>query len=125
MEELDLYSKRPRYDLRKRYLNKWVKNSSKTSSSSGGSSFGGGAPAPQSPMDFPVPVDYAPQPIENFEEIPPPPPPIPFENQGFESGFGENPLPPPPPPVPEGGWDFSNYFIKSWSIVRPVIFVVF
>lgn len=105
MEELELYNNRPRYELRKRYRNKWVKNSSKPSSS--GSSFGGGAPVPENPMDFPAPVDYAPQPIENFDEMPPPPPPIPFDqSQGFDSGFGDAPLPPPPPPAPEGGWDF-------------------
>lgn len=110
MEELDLYNNRPRYDLRKRHNNKWVKSSSKStggSSSSGGSSFGSGAPVPENPTDFPAPIDYAPQPIENFDEIPPPPPPIPYDqNPGFESGFGDAPVPPPPPPMPEGGWDF-------------------
>jgi hypothetical protein len=109
-EELDLYNNRPRYDLRKRYNNKWVKNSTKSSSSSGGSPFNG-APPPENVPDFPAPIDYAPQPIDNFEEIPPPPPAIPYDQgqgfgNGFDSGFGDAPMPPPPPPPPEGGWDF-------------------
>jgi hypothetical protein len=109
-QELDLYNNRPRYDLRKRHNNKWVKNSTKSSSSSSGNSFNG-APSPENSPDFPPPMDYAPQPIDNFEEIPPPPPAIPFDQSqgfgnGFDSGFGDAPMPPPPPPPPEGGWDF-------------------
>ena len=109
LEELDLYNNRPRYELRKRYNNKWVKNSGKSNSS--GSSFGGGAPVPDYVPDFPAPLDYAPQPVDNFEEIPPPPP-IPYDqgfggnSGGYDSGFGEAPMPPAPPPPPEGGWDF-------------------
>ncbi len=110
LEELDLYNNRPRFDLRKRYNNKWVKNSGKSNSS--GSSFGGGAPVPDYVPDFPAPLDYAPQPVDNFEEIPPPPPAIPYDqgfggnSGGYDSGFGDAPMPPAPPPPPEGGWDF-------------------
>lgn len=111
-EELDLLNSRPRYDLRKRYKNKWIKGSSTGLGSHGAGSFNGGAPSPEGPsMDFPAPVEYAPPyappPMDNFEEIPPPPPMIPYDqNQGYESGFGEAPMPPPPPPPPDGGWDF-------------------
>ena len=106
MDELDLYNSRPRYDLRKRYNNKWVKNSTKTPSTGGSSPFGG-APAPESPTDFPAPIDYSPQPIDNFEEIPPPPPPIPYDlNQGYDSGFGDAPNQPGAPMPPPEGWDF-------------------
>lgn len=106
-QEFGLDQIRPRYDLRKRGSNKWTRGSGATGSSgSRGSSPGGFG----SPMDVPPPVpDYIPQPVDNFEEIPPPPP-IPYDESmsvpGFDSGFGEAPLPPPPPPPPEGGWDF-------------------
>ena len=110
MTELELYNQRPRYDLRKRYKNKWTQQGQKSTGSTS-SSFGGGAPVPENPMDFPAPVDYAPQPIENFEEIPPPPP-IPYDPTGgqgyptYDSGYGDAAIPPPPPPPPDGGWDF-------------------
>lgn len=107
LEELDLLNTRPRFDLRKRYNNKWVKNAGKPSSGSSGStpSFPG-APAPDNTNDFPPPIDYAPQPIDNYEEIPPPPP-IPYDqSQGYDSGFGDSPMLPPPPPPPAEGWDF-------------------
>lgn len=105
MEELGLNQLRPKYDQRKRFKNKWIKSST-NKASTGGSSFGDSAPSPGGSMDFPAPVDYAPQPImDNFDEIPPPPPPIPYEQgQGYDSGYGDAPIPPPPPP--EGGWDF-------------------
>ncbi|MBC7419353.1 MAG: hypothetical protein H7328_01375 [Bdellovibrio sp.] len=106
IEELGLNQNRPRYSLRKRGQNRWVKNSSQSGSSKTSS-----GPAPYSPPpvfdDFPPPpvTDYQPIPVpmENFEEIPPPPPPI-YEGYGnsgtpFDSGFGEVPPPPPPPPI--------------------------
>ncbi len=101
-EELGLNQNRPRYDLRKRGQNRWVKNASP--SSKAGSSPNYSAPPPPVFDDFPPPaVEYQPipQPMEGFEEIPPPPPPV-FESYGspggFDTGFGEVPPPPPPPP---------------------------
>ena len=107
MEELDLYNLRPRYNLRKRYHNKWIKNSTAKPPGYGGGF--NGAPSPEGSSEFPPPTEYVPPPMDNFEEIPPPPPMIPYDqNQGYESGFGEAPNQqmPPPPPMPEGGWDF-------------------
>ena len=112
--ELGLIAERPRYDQRKRSRNKWVKSGSQSSSS--GSGFTGSFPS--NPLDGNFNAgptqDFVPQPLDNFEEIPPPPPPVPYEEfgtagagqSGFDSGFGEAPLPPPPPPPPDGGWDF-------------------
>ncbi|MBC7742209.1 MAG: hypothetical protein H7061_08430 [Bdellovibrionaceae bacterium] len=109
-DELGLDRKRPRYDLRKRGQNKWVKNGASGRPSSGNSSSGPGySPPPPAPVfdDFPPPpisdFQNAPPMIDGFEEIPPPPPPPVYEsfgNQpgGFDPGFSEFPPPPPPPP---------------------------
>ncbi len=109
-EELGLNQSRPRYSLRKRGQNRWVKGGA--SGSSGGSSARSSAPsysAPPPPVfdDFPPPpvTDYqpVPSPMDGFEEIPPPPSPVyePYGNAGtpFDSGFGDIPPPPPPPPL--------------------------
>lgn len=109
MEELGLLQNRPRFDLRKRGKNHWIKkgtmgeNLNKSTSDSSGFS-----PPPPAFDDYPIQPDYIPAPIEGFEEIPPPPPPpINFDGGGMngfpyngniDSGFGEPPPPPPPPP---------------------------
>lgn len=105
-QELAIFESRPRYDLRKRARNKWVKSGDRKTISSGSSA--GGAPPPPVYDDFPPPTDYAPpQPMDSFEEIPPPPPAMPYDGSsgGYDTGFGDTPMPPPPPPPPEG-WDF-------------------
>jgi hypothetical protein len=108
-EELDLYNTRPRFDLRKRYNNKWKNQKSNAGSTTINNSFSGApAPAPTpAPDNYPQPIDYTPQPLDNFDEIPPPPPPILYDqSQGYENGFGDPPDQLAPPPAPEGGWDF-------------------
>ncbi|MFZ3229151.1 MAG: hypothetical protein WA160_03015 [Pseudobdellovibrio sp.] len=101
-EELKITLNRPRFDLRKRGLNKWVKSKAQVKSGTPGSSSSGFD-------DFPSQPDYmpAPQPVDNFEDIPPPPP-FNYENSGsnanpygggIDSGFGDVPPPPPPPPM--------------------------
>lgn len=110
LEELNLLEDRPRYAIRKRGQNKWVKNGapgSKPAGSTGGTGYGAPPPAFD---DYPIQNDYvpAPAPIEGFEEIPPPPPPVNYDGSGgaingfpyngnIDSGFGEPPPPPPPP----------------------------
>ncbi len=117
-EELDLYSSRPRYELRKRHQNKWVSNGKSGGSSGGGSSGGGGGGGGS--FDFPAAQpsqDYIP--IDNFDEIPPPPlapfdggnqgfPGEPSFNEGFDQGFPQpgGDFPSYPPPPPPDGWDF-------------------
>ncbi len=102
-EELGLTKERPRYDLRKRGKNKWVKNGV-------GSNTG---PKASSASDYdnsfppPPPADYVspPPPMENYEDIPLPPPPNYDYGAGFnnanpyEAGYGDIPPPPPPPPI--------------------------
>ncbi|MBC7457746.1 MAG: hypothetical protein H7235_05675, partial [Bdellovibrionaceae bacterium] len=109
-QELGLDHQRPRYELRKRGHNKWVKGSTPAPKASGSSNYS--APPPTF-EDFPPPPvsDYipAPPPLENYEEIPPPPPPVyesygqPGMGQSFDSGFGDIP---PPPPMPPPDFDF-------------------
>ncbi len=102
LEELNIDQKRPRFDLRKRGKNKWVKGDA-TAKSNSPSGNGGFAPPPAAFDDFPTQPDYMPAPgVDSFEDIPPPPPPpINFDgNMGFggvDSGFGDTPPPPPPP----------------------------
>lgn len=106
-EELGLIESRPRYELRFRGKNKWVK---------GGSPGGGRASSPGSfssgDSDFPPappPIDYtaAPPPAESYEDIPPPPPPPGYDYGAavpYDAGFGD--VPPPPPPPPAVDYDF-------------------
>lgn len=111
-EELGLNSERPRYDLRRRALNKWVNSGSKTGGSGGFS--GGGSATFQPPL--PPPADFvpapefpaAPAPYEGFDEsaqAPLPPPVFDSNNGGMTDGFmnpgGELNIPPPPPPPPD------------------------
>lgn len=114
-EELGLAQNRPRYDLRKRGRNKWVKNGARPGSGSSGSGGSGGYSAPPPVFDdFAPQPDYAPAPVpaEGFEDIPPPPPmnfdsngqATPF-GSGIDSGFGDVPPPPPPPPPV----DYDNF----------------
>jgi hypothetical protein len=102
--EFGLQGLRPRYDLRKRGLNKWVKSGATAKPSPGGftpssNDSDNGFPPPP-PADF-IP---APPPTDSYEEIPPPPPPPPnFDYSGgstipYDAGFGDIPPPPPPPP---------------------------
>lgn len=103
--EFGLNATRPRYDLRRRGQNKWVKGNSPSNKTTSSPAYTP-PPAPTNFDDFPPPApDYQamPQPMDNFEEIPPPPPPV-YESYGappgtFESGYGDIPPPPPPPPV--------------------------
>jgi hypothetical protein len=111
-EELAIYNSRPRYDLRKRGRNKWMKGGASMGTGSGSS--GGYVPPPggfQDNFDFPPPppADFNNVPTDSFDDFPPPPPAPDFGNVPgtFDSGFGDAPIPPPPPPPPpEGGWDF-------------------
>ncbi len=113
MEELGLLQNRPRFDLRKRGKNKWVKGQS--ASGAGKPSSGGSTAPPQAFDDFPVQPDYmpAPAPIDGFEEIPPPPPPVNYDGvpngvngypYNIDSGFGDA----PPPPSPQLFDDFNQ-----------------
>ena len=109
-EELGLYSERPRYDLRRRALNKWVNSGLKTGGSGG---FSGGNSAnfqPPPPIDFAPPPEFpaAPAPYEGFDEsaqAPLPPPVFDSNSGGMTDGFmspnGELNIPPPPPPPPD------------------------
>lgn len=124
-QELQLYSDRPRFDLRKRLNNKWAKTSSSTRP---GQSTGfvpptppveneinpGFQDVPQLPIntDLPPMVDFpsAPQPYEVYDEgqIPPQVYDGNVNNpQPYDPSFGgvdySNPglIPPPPPPPPE------------------------
>lgn len=106
MEELGIALNRPRFDLRKRGKNKWVKGNGKPAAGSSG--FGGSSAPPPVFDDFPPQPDYmpAPQPMDGFEEIPPPPP-MNYDGMSnaspyggsIDSGFGDIPPPPPPPPM--------------------------
>ena len=109
-EELGLYAERPRYDLRRRALNKWVNSGSKT----GGSGFTGSSanyqPPPPPPVDFSPAPEFpaAPAPYEGFDEsaqAPLPPPVFDSNNGGMSDGFmnpnGDLSIPPPPPPPPD------------------------
>ena len=111
MDELDLLQKRPRFELRYRGKNHWVKKGSgSTGNEKGASGSGGGGYSPPPPAfdDYPIQPDYIPAPIDGFEDIPPPPPPplnydgsangFPY-NGNIDSGFGDPPPPPPPPPL--------------------------
>ncbi|AZZ36688.1 hypothetical protein CIK05_07765 [Bdellovibrio sp. qaytius] len=110
-QELNIYTKRPRYDLRKRGRNKWSKSGAagNPGGPSGAVNNGG---FQNDNFDFPPPpppADYNSVPQDNFDDFPPPPPPVQdFGNAPgtYDSGFGDAPIPPPPPPPPEGGWDF-------------------
>lgn len=108
-EELGLYSERPRYDLRRRSLNKWVNSGLKTGGSSGGNSATFQPPLPP-PADFIPSPEFpaAPAPYEGFDEsaqAPLPPPVFDSNNGGMTDGFmnpgGELNIPPPPPPPPD------------------------
>lgn len=109
-EELGLAELRPRFELRFRGKNKWVKGGTSSggrASSPGSFNSGGdsdGFPPP------PPPIDYtpAPPPLDSYEDIPPPPPPPNYDYGAavpFDAGYGD--VPPPPPPPPSGGdYDF-------------------
>lgn len=110
-QELGLNEERPRYSLRKRAQNRWVKHGSVTGSGTSSKSRSAAPtyipPAPPPFDDFPPPpvTDYQPIPaaMDGFEQIPPPPVPL-YEPYGdgatpFDSGFGDVPPPPPPPPL--------------------------
>lgn len=107
-EELQIFTDRPRYDLRKKRTNKWALGAgAKSGASAGAPGFQGSAPPPVNndftpppPLDFPA----APAPYEGFEELPPPPiydssmnTSIPYD----PSFGGEMSIPPPPPPPPD------------------------
>lgn len=104
-EELGLSETRPRYSLRSRGSNKWVKgggSSSGRGSSTGsfGTDFDSGFPPPPPVNDY-IP---APPPMDNYEDVPPPPPPPPAYDYSaapmpYDSGYGDIPPPPPPPPM--------------------------
>lgn len=107
-DELQLYSLRPRYELRKRGRNKWVASGGRPSS---GSSSSGGYVPPPPPIsnDYPPSSDFpaAPAPYEGFEELPPPPVYDSNMNSGvpYDPSFGgDMSIPPPPPPPPD--YDF-------------------
>jgi len=106
--ELQIFSNRPRYDLRKRGQNKWTKSGKGigggTGSSGGGYSGSGDSfdlPPPPPPGDFNNSF-----PADNFDDFPPPPS---FDNGNgpgnFDSGFGDGSIPPPPPPM-QDNFDF-------------------
>ncbi len=108
-EELGLNENRPRFELRFRGKNKWVKSGTSTggkASSSGSYSNGGDSDFPPPPP----PIDYtpAPPPADAYEDIPPPPPPPPNYDYGaavpYDAGYGD--IPPPPPPPPAVDYDF-------------------
>ncbi|MFN3455681.1 MAG: hypothetical protein ACK41T_12045 [Pseudobdellovibrio sp.] len=123
-DELQIYTHRPRYDLRKRAHNKWLNSGSKTAGSGSSGSFGGGS-APPAPVpnygydtgvnfqggdnyDFPPPpppADFNNIPQDGFDDFPPPPA-VPPSFDGvptdFDSGFGDGPQFPPP----SSNWDF-------------------
>lgn len=108
-EELGLTNARPRYDIRKRGQNRWVKSGSANKGTSGSSSDSFN-PAPRDSDFPPPPSDYMPPPppTEGYEEIPPPPPPTydygSSTGMPYDSGYGE--IPPPPPPPPPVDYDF-------------------
>lgn len=105
-DELNIYFKRPRYELMKRRRNKWAKSGTGFgSTSSGGSSNSGSGFLPNN-NDLPPPPEFpsAPAPYDGFDDFPPPPPPVYDGSSGgaFEPGFnGDMPVPPPPPPPPD------------------------
>lgn len=106
-EELQLFVDRPRYDIRKKRMNKWVSSGLKSGSAGGGAapSFLNN-PTPPIANDFvpPPPPDFpaAPAPYEGFEELPPPPMYDNSMNTGvpYDPSFGGT-IPPPPPPPPD------------------------
>lgn len=109
-DELQLYTLRPRYELRKRSRNKWVGSGSKSGIGGGSSSSSAGyVPPPPISNDYPPSSDFpaAPAPYEGFEELPPPPIYDSNINNGvpYDPSFGgEMSIPPPPPPPPD--YDF-------------------
>jgi hypothetical protein len=108
-EELGLYSLRPRYELRKRGLNKWITAGGKTNTGSNLNSEVFAQPPPPINNDFQPPPDFpaAPAPYEGFEDLPPPPS---FDSNlnnsvPYDPSFGgDMSIPPPPPPPPD--YDF-------------------
>lgn len=104
-EELGLKETRPRYDLRKRGHNKWIKGNATGGSRPLGSGYtpssndtDGGFPPP--PQDY---IPPPPPPPADYEEIPPPPPPPTYDygsggGMPYDPGYGDIPPPPPPPP---------------------------
>ncbi len=105
-EELGLTHARPRFLLRKRGQNKWVKSGN----ASGGRPAMGGNGFTPTPSDLdsgfpPPPTDYvpAPPPNDGYEEVPPPPPPNydygSSTSLPYDAGYGDIPPPPLPPPI--------------------------
>lgn len=108
-EELQLYLKRPRYQVRNRRKNKWVASTTTAKPGSGSAAPGFQSNLPPVVNEFPPAPDFppAPAPYEGFEEIPPPP--IYDSNLNnsvpYDPAFGgEMAIPPPPPPPPD--YDF-------------------
>lgn len=108
-QELGLTELRPRYELRYRGKNKWVKGGGIGGGRPSGGSFpsSGGGDSEFPPP--PPPIDYAPAPppMDSYEDIPPPPPPA-YDYGGaaapYDAGYGD--IPPPPPPPPPVDYDF-------------------
>lgn len=106
-EELQIFVKRPRFDIRKKRINKWAAGSGKSGPPVSTPGFQNMAPppaindfVPPPPPDFPA----APAPYEGFEELPPPPMYDSNMNTGvpYDPSFGgEMAIPPPPPPPPD------------------------
>jgi len=107
-EELGLTENRPRFELRFRGKNKWVKGGASGGRASSPGSYSGGGDSDFPPP--PPPIDYtpAPPPADAYEDIPPPPPPPPGYDYGaavpYDAGYGD--IPPPPPPPPAVDYDF-------------------
>ncbi len=107
-EELGLLETRPRYELRLRGKNKWIKNGAATGGRAAVGGQGGYTPPNDGDSGFPPPpIDYtpAPPPMDSYEEMPPPPPPPGYDYGAsgsampYDAGYGDIPPPPPPPPV--------------------------
>lgn len=112
LQELQVYSDRPRYDYSKRPLfgarYKW--QGALSGSASSGSNFGG-YNSGSGGSNFPSPPSfddggYIPAPnLPDDSDFPPPPPPPGFGDDSLGGGFGSD-MPPPPPPPPPNFQDF-------------------
>jgi len=109
-QELQIYSHRPRYDVRKRENNKWTKSGKglggSSGSSSGGTNFGGSdngfdLPIPPPPGDFNTTF-----PADSFDDFPPPPGYDGNMPGSYDSGFGDGMMAPQVPPPMQDGFDF-------------------
>lgn len=100
IEELGIYTLRPRYLTKNRRASKIGRGSSKSSGGSGGYSTGYNPPVQN---DIPPPPEFppAPAPYDNFDDFPPPPP-VYDGGVPFDQNFGgDMAIPPPPPPPPD------------------------